>query len=193
MIGWKVAKDRPIRSLDVNAWKRNVIDIDKKAASLKEYQSPEDNVYDDNTSMGSIDVDDDSNEGEKQIYNSEPGDQTLQRKKKDEGVDEEDEDDDDYESSYCSSRKDVKETSENESYDDDSLESRSVDSYQKSSSTDGSDGSFKTIDTSSVTNDNDMKPEAKHKTKSNQHNKSNAPDITLNDLFSGDLKQVSKK
>ena len=82
MIGWKVAKDRPIRSLDVNAWKRNVIDIDKKAASLKEYQSPEDNDYDDNTSMGSIDVDDDSNEGEKQKYNSEPGDQTLQRKKK---------------------------------------------------------------------------------------------------------------
>ena len=34
-----------------------------------------------------------------------------------------------------------------------------------------------------------MKLEAKHKTKSNQHNKSNAPDITLNDLFSGDLKQ----
>ncbi len=189
MIGWKVAKDQPIWSLEVNAWKKNVIEIDKKAASLKEYQSPEDNVDDDNTSAGSIDVDDESNEGEKPKYNSEPGDQTLQRKKEDEGDDKEDEDDDDYVSSYCSSREDVKETSENESYDDDSLESHSVDSNQKSSSTDGSDGLIKTIDTGGVTNDNDTKPEAKNRTKFMQHNKRNVPDISLNDLFSGDLKQ----
>ena len=109
--------------------------------------------------------------------------------------------------SNCNSSEDDKETSENELSDDDNVELSNDDNSLKYSSIDGSDGSYnvksimkkesnknifaniKEIYTGSVTNDNDMKPEAKTRTKTSQHNKSNVSGITFNDLFSGDLKQ----
>jgi hypothetical protein len=208
VIGWKVAKDWPIWSLDVNAWNKYVIEIDNKEARLNEHLSPKDYLDDDNTSREYTDVDDGSNEGNKTKHNTEHGEQTLQEKKEDEDDDNYvSENEGDYELSSNNSCEDDKETSQNEPSEDDNVELSSDDSSLKFSSIDGSDGlhnvnsnmkkdsnkntfaNIKEFNTSGVTNDNDMKPEAKNRTKSLQHNKSNVPDITFNDLFSGDLKQ----
>ena len=193
VIGWKVAKDQHIWSLDISAWKKNVIDIDNKAARLKEHWSPDENL-------------DRSNEGNKSKHNTEHGEQTLQEKKGDEDNDNYvSENKNEYESSNCNSSKDDKETSENKPSDDNDVEFSSDDSSLKYSAIDGSDGSYnvksnmkedsnknifanmKEIHTGSVTNYSDMKPAAKNRMESLQHNKSNIPDIISNDLFSGDL------
>ena len=153
-------------------------------------------------------MDSGSKENNETKNNTDDGGQSLQE-------DEEDEDDDDnysdnegeYEASDCNISEDDKVTSENEQSDDNNVEFSSDDSSSKYSSNNDSDGLFnvksnmkkhsnrnisaniKEIHTGSITNNNDMKPEAKNRKKSPQHNKSNLPDITFSNLFSGDLKQ----
>jgi len=153
-------------------------------------------------------MDSGSKENNETKNNTDDGGRSLQEN-------EEDEDDDnnysdnkgEYEASDCNISEDDKVTSENEQSDDDNVEFSSDDSSSKYSSNNDSDGLFnvksnmkkhsnrnisaniKEIHTGSITNDNDMKPEAKNMKKSPQHNKSNLPDITFSNLFSGDLKQ----
>ena len=55
--GWKVAKDRPIWSLDANTWKKNVVDIENNTTVLRRRLLPGENVDDDTSSGEDIDVD----------------------------------------------------------------------------------------------------------------------------------------